>query len=43
MKRMQGPLFEYACTEGNYGLANILRGAHVEDAKAEAAGKANVR
>ena len=41
MRRMQGPLFEYACTEGNYGLANILRGARVEDAKAEAAGKAN--
>jgi hypothetical protein len=43
MKRMQGPLFEYACTEGNYGLANILRGARVEDAKAEAAAKANLR
>ena len=39
MRRMQGPLFEYACTEGNYGLANILRGARVADAKA--AGKAN--
>jgi hypothetical protein len=41
MKRMQGPLFEYACTEGNYGLANILRGARVADAKAEAAAKAH--
>jgi len=41
MKRMKGPLFEYACTEGNYGLANILRGARVEDAKAEAAATAN--
>jgi hypothetical protein len=41
MRRMQGPLYEYACTEGNYGLANILRGARVEDAKAEAAAKAN--
>ena len=41
MRRMQGPLYEYACTEGNYGLANILRGARVEDAKAEAASKAN--
>ena len=41
MKRMQGPLFEYACTEGNYGLMNILRGARVEDAKAEAAATAN--
>jgi hypothetical protein len=41
MRRMQGPLYEYACTEGNYGLANILRGARVEDAKADAAAKAN--
>ena len=41
MKRMQGPLYEYACTEGNYGLMNILRGARAEDAKAEAAAKAN--
>src|SRR6267154_870982 len=41
MRRMQGPLYEYACTEGNYGLANILRGARVEDAKAETAAKAN--
>ena len=41
MRRMQGPLFRSACTEGNYGLANILRGARVEDAKAEAAAKAN--
>jgi hypothetical protein len=41
MKRMQGPLFEYACTEGNYGLANILRGARVADAKPEAAAKAS--
>jgi hypothetical protein len=41
MRRMQGPLYEYACTEGNYGLANILRGARVEDAKAEGAAKTN--
>jgi hypothetical protein len=39
MRRMQGPLYEYACTEGNYGLANILRAARVENAKAAA--KAN--
>src|SRR5437867_216845 len=41
MKKMQGPVFEYACTEGNYGLANILRGARVEDAKAKAEDKAD--
>ena len=27
MKRIDGPLFEYACHEGNYGLYNILAGA----------------
>ena len=27
MNRIDGPLYEYACHEGNYGLANILRGA----------------
>ena len=26
-----GPLFEYACHEGNYGLLNIMRGARVEE------------
>ena len=27
----EGPLFEYACHEGNYSLANVLRGARVEE------------
>jgi hypothetical protein len=40
IKKMHGPLYEYACTEGNYGLANILRGARVEEAKAAAAATA---
>ncbi len=26
-----GPMFEYACHEGNYGLLNILRGARAEE------------
>ena len=26
-----GPMFEYACHEGNYGLLNILRGARAEN------------
>ena len=26
LRKFDGPLFEYACHEGNYGLANILRG-----------------
>ena len=31
----EGPLFEYACHEGNYGLYNILAGARAEDAKTQ--------
>ena len=31
-----GPLFEYACHEGNYALVNVLRGARVEDANVAA-------
>ena len=38
-----GAALRSRCTEGNYGLANILRGARVEDAKAEAAAKANLQ
>jgi hypothetical protein len=35
---MDGLLFEYACTEGNYGLANILAGERErERQRAEAA------
>ena len=26
LTKMDGLLFEYACTEGNYGMANILAG-----------------
>jgi hypothetical protein len=29
-------MFEYACHEGNYGLANILAGARAEEAEAAA-------
>jgi hypothetical protein len=43
MKKMQGPLFEYACTEGNYGLANILRGARAQDPKPAAKSNANAQ
>ena len=31
----EGPLFEFACHEGNYGLHNILAGARVEEARAK--------
>ena len=32
MRRIDGPIYEYACHEGNYGLANILRAARVQEA-----------
>ena len=33
IKRMSGQLYEYACHEANYGLANTLRGARVAEAE----------
>jgi hypothetical protein len=32
MRKMSAPIYEYACSEGNYGMANILRGARVTEA-----------
>ena len=38
--KINGPLFEHACTEGNYGIANTLAGARAEEKRAaEAAAK----
>ncbi len=34
MKQTVGPLFEHACHEGNYGLANTLAGARAEEKRA---------
>jgi hypothetical protein len=34
MHRFEGPILEYACQEGNYGLANILAGARTAENKA---------
>ena len=34
VKKIAGPLWEYACHEANYGLENTLRGARVGDAEA---------
>jgi hypothetical protein len=34
LRKVPGPIYEYGCHEGNYGLPNILRGQRVEDAKA---------
>src|SRR5215510_5848352 len=31
VKKINGPLWEYACHEGNYGLENTLRGARVNE------------
>ena len=36
MTAIEGPLFEYACHEGNYALANILAGARLEEAVGQA-------
>ena len=29
--KTRGPIYEYACHEGTYGLANILRAARLEE------------
>ena len=37
MRKIEGPIYEYACHEGNYGLANILAGARAAEAAAKKA------
>jgi hypothetical protein len=37
IRRFEGPIYEYACHEGNYGLPNILRAARVQEAAGKAA------
>jgi len=40
MTKAPGPIYEYACHEGNYAMANILNGARAQEkAAAEAANK----
>jgi hypothetical protein len=39
MTKIQGPIFEYACHEGNYGMANNLSGARAEEKKKVAEAK----
>jgi hypothetical protein len=39
MKKAEGPIFEYACHEGNYGMFNILSGARTQEKAAEEATK----
>ena len=31
MKKVSGPVYEYACHEGNYAMANILSGARADE------------
>ena len=31
--KAEGPIYEYACHEGNYGMTNILQGARAEEAR----------
>jgi hypothetical protein len=38
MTRIKGPLFEYACHEGNYGLEDILKGARSRERAATKTG-----
>ena len=35
MKKTEGPIFEYACHEGNYGMFNMLAGARAQEKAAE--------
>ena len=36
MAKAPGPLYEYACHEGNYGIAGVLRGHRAQEAQAAA-------
>ena len=35
MKKVDTPIYEYACHEGNYALPNILRGARLQESKGQ--------
>ena len=39
MPRTEGGIFEYACHEGNYGIANLLTGARTQEKASEEAGE----
>jgi hypothetical protein len=40
-RKFAGPIFEYACHEGNYGLANILAGARLAEKRAAESARKN--
>ena len=37
MSKTNDPIYEYACHEGNYGLAGVLAGARAQEKAAEEA------
>ena len=37
LTKVEGPIYEYACHEGNYGMANLLSGARAQEKAAEEA------
>jgi hypothetical protein len=39
IQRTEGPMFEFACHEGNYGLANTLSGARADERRAAEAAR----
>ena len=43
MRRTEGPIFAYACHEGNYGLVNILAGGRAKEKAAEEAAGTGAR
>jgi hypothetical protein len=43
MTKIEGPLYEFACHEGNYGLANSLSAARAQEKAAEEAAKRNAK
>jgi hypothetical protein len=43
LSRTPGPIYEYACHEGNYGMANILSGARADEKALEEAAKKGSR
>jgi hypothetical protein len=43
MTKTPGPIYEYACHEGNYGMTNILSGARAEEKTAGEAAKVGAK
>jgi hypothetical protein len=43
LPKIEGPIYEYACHEGNYGMFGILAGARAEEKAAEEAAKKGSR